>query len=135
MEPPVRVTLPDRVIEVHEGCHLEKGWQPIIHHAVARIIAISEGRVEFLRIKEKFGGLRIYLSAPDLDEDHESAIHDIADMAEGESLTTCELCGAPGSRADSEGNWRAVFNWVRTLCNTHYKEAVAKVENMKNNAH
>ena len=60
---------------------------------------------EVLQVKEKFGGLRLYVSH--LTE----AIWARIEEAELESLRTCELCGDPGRRREG--------GWIQTLCESH----------------
>jgi hypothetical protein len=57
-----------------------------------------------VQVKEKFGGLRFYVSGTD------DYIRGAIDVAESMSLRTCEDCGAPG-RPRSGG-------WIRTLCDS-----------------
>ena len=62
-----------------------------------------------LQIKEKFGGLCIYLGGMEsgLYEDVDS----IVDDAEDESFTICEVCGKPGKLYKT--------GWMKTLCEEH----------------
>ncbi len=57
------------------------------------------------QVKEKFGGLRLYLSSG-TDE-----MYAAIDQAEELSQRTCEVCGAPG---EPRGG-----GWVKTLCSDH----------------
>ena len=53
---------------------------------------------EVLQVKEKFGGLRFYVS-----HSHRTdAIRQRIGAAELESVRTCEVCGQPGSRRKGE---------------------------------
>lgn len=60
-----------------------------------------------VQVKEKWGGLRFYVSNCD------GYIDGAIALAESLSLRTCEQCGAPG-RPRGGG-------WVRTLCDGHVK--------------
>ena len=60
------------------------------------------------QIKEKFGGLRIYLSNED------DYIHGIIYMAERMAARTCEVCGAKGQMRGG--------SWLKTLCDEHHEE-------------
>jgi hypothetical protein len=60
-----------------------------------------------VQVKEKWGGLRFYVSNSD------DYIDGAISLAESLSLRTCEQCGAPG-RPRGGG-------WVRTLCDGHAK--------------
>jgi hypothetical protein len=80
------------------------GWRPIVQAAVD---AIAKKNGHILQIKEKFGGLRIYVHAGDFD-----AIDDIVRTAERQCAITCETCGKPGSLRNLNG-------WLKTACNEH----------------
>lgn len=56
-------------------------------------------------LKEKFGGLRCYLSC------ETQAMSDLIREAEGRSFRICEDCGAPGRPRPG--------SWIRTLCDEH----------------
>ena len=61
------------------------------------------------QIKEKFGGLRFYVScAPE-------KVFSFISKAEVESYKTCEICGNKGKLRDD-------LPWWKTLCSEHYKE-------------
>jgi len=83
-----------------------KGWHPLLD----KIFAFLPEDVVVLQVKEKFGGLRFYISGG-TDE-----IWDKIDEVEAESYKICEVCGEPGV-CESLGGW------AQTLCPEH-KEAV-----------
>jgi hypothetical protein len=60
--------------------------------------------VKFDQIKEKFGGLRVYLSGGD------EYVRGLVSMAEGFSYKICEVCGERGS--PNKGGW------ISTLCDS-----------------
>ena len=60
-----------------------------------------------VQVKEKWGGLRFYVSNSD------DYIDGAISLAESLSLRTCEQCGAPGKPRGG--------GWVRTLCDGHAK--------------
>jgi hypothetical protein len=62
-------------------------------------------------VKEKFGGLRFYMSMET--EEMSLAIQE----AEAQSAAACEACGLPGKRRGR--------GWVKTLCDT-YAEVISK---------
>ena len=57
------------------------------------------------QVKEKFAGLRFYVSLLD------GGIDTLIDRAEYDSYRTCEECGEPGKPRDG--------GWYRTLCDKH----------------
>jgi hypothetical protein len=58
-----------------------------------------------LQVKEKFGGLRIHVNHAN------DAIRQRIEIAQLESLRTCEVCGKPGSLREERR--------IRTLCDEH----------------
>ena len=69
---------------------------------------------EILQIKEKYGGLRIYIgSAPE-------AIHRLIDEYEELSYNYCQICGKPGKTYDN--------GWIMTLCPAHARKLNYKVD-------
>jgi hypothetical protein len=88
------------------GVECGDGWQ----HIVDAVCESLDGRgVEFRQIKEKFGSLRIYWSAP---SDSAEYVAGVIALAEAVSERTCESCGGPGER---RGN-----GWIVTLCDECY---------------
>ena len=68
-----------------------------------------------VQVKEKFGGLRFYMSATD--EYMSGAIA----MAEKMSHYICDVCGETGST-------KTIGGWYVTVCQKHYEEEVKKRE-------
>lgn len=103
----------------------DSGWKDIIEEACERLeeeIAKSieafpiEAQEEWgsgfycLQIKEKFGGLRIYLCASTEKMDN------IIEEASKKSYNTCEICGNAGKLRKEKSSW------IRTLCEEHFRE-------------
>ena len=80
-----------------------EGWRPIVENIAEELDKTKN--VYFLQVKEKLGGLRIYLDGST------DKLKDMIKDAEEESLQTCEECG---TKADvtTEGSW------IKTLCQT-----------------
>jgi hypothetical protein len=84
------------------------GWKAILVSLSAALERIApEFRAEPIaieQVKQKLGALRVYLagSAPE-------AAERVVDLAQEQSLRTCELCGAPGTL-------RGVRHRLRVLC-------------------
>ena len=89
------------------GIECGNGWAHLYEPLIDRCIA--EG-VEILQIKEKFGGLRFYVSLCSKE------LQDMIDAAELKSFSTCEVCGEKG-----EVRYR---KWIRTLCDEHAEESL-----------
>lgn len=70
----------------------------------------SKVREEFVfeQIKEKFGGLRVYVSGAD---DH---LYTLITETEDKADSICELCGEDGSIAKKGHYWRTVCTGCRT---------------------
>jgi len=84
--------------EEYEKYETKKGIQP--HFQVQQV-------------KEKFGGLRFYISpAP-------QEIHDMIHIAEGRSYYICEMCGKScltSTPEDYKSFYRDELAWIQTLC-------------------
>lgn len=89
-----------------------EGWKPIVRALIRQISGhVKWRKLEHFavqQVKEKFGGLRFYISGGDYE------IAGMISMAEAMSVNTCEVCGCPGERRGG--------GWIRTLCDTHDKE-------------
>lgn len=89
------------------GIECGDGWYDLIDRTCAKIMAVDPDKnknVSFCQIKEKFGGLRLYLDNAD------NAAFEICCSAEQESYTICELCGKAGKHNNDS-------SWISTLCN------------------
>lgn len=75
-----------------------KGWGLIIEKFYW--LCDAHG-VVVVQVKEKFGGLRLYVG------DAPSCVHLEIDALEKESLFTCETCGNEGS-LKTKGGWHSV---------------------------
>lgn len=92
------------------------GWQPLIDELHARLTELDPGYVVD-QIKEKWGGLRYYITvSDDLDNGILAEVHDATWAAEEKSLNTCENCGVTGSAVTTQAS--SVGYWIRTLCST-----------------
>ena len=91
-----------------------KGWWPLITSLLddLKAMGFSEENLRINQVKEKFSGLRFYVSA---DSEHLGDVYitmtDRIHEAEHKSYLTCEACGQPGVMRDG--------GWYKTLCDTH----------------
>jgi hypothetical protein len=75
----------------------ESGWHPLISRTIEKLNKL--GYVKIQQIKEKFGGLRIYVSVLNFDEinqispENNKLVNEIITQAEREAMHTCEVCG------------------------------------------
>lgn len=94
------------------GFECGDGWFKIIWDLSEKIEAIikamppeQEEWTEYpfaMQVKEKFGGLRFYMSCTT--DDIENAIRDAANLAE----VTCEHCGTTGENKADRGWWQVL---------------------------
>lgn len=80
------------------------GWHKILLKLHYDLVKISPN-YEVDQVKEKFGGLRVYL------RHYEWATDNKVHQAEAQSRITCEECGEPGETAGP--------GWIKTLCGEH----------------
>lgn len=94
-------------------CHY--GWYDLIRELSikleAEILKMPEEERPFVKaaqVKEKFGGLRFYLSSGT------DAMYDLIDEAEKKSYQTCEDCGQPGKVRNG--------GWILTQCDECFQK-------------
>lgn len=87
------------------------GWFDLLHSLCADIdneckkLGLTNDQwTKATQIKEKFGGLRFYVTSC------ATSIHELIASAEEKSLEICESCGLPGTIRRG--------GWIRTLCDT-----------------
>ena len=121
------VTMDNELKEPYElfGIECGDGWkdlyQPIIDYIIDYNKDKKDGdKIEIWQIKEKFGGLRVYLnkSTKELDK--------MIEKAEKESYHTCEECGKHINKAIVE------HHWIYAMCRQCYDEMKEKQELMMN---
>lgn len=103
------------------GVEIDDGWYTLVDRLCGLIVRRTERDKTDLRvvqIKEKFGGLRFYVSFLGEQtvqaEETRSWVYGAITLAESMSYTICEQCGHPGEhRTDG---------WHRTLCQQHEDE-------------
>ena len=113
------------------GFECGNGWFDLLWKLCESIdIILKEEKTkdfEVLQVKEKFAGLRFYVTAAT------DKIWKLIEKAEGKSYKTCEECGARGTLHSSG-------HWLKTLCRKCAKESrkgqhryykIRKMERMK----
>ncbi|MGW0998927.1 hypothetical protein ACWD5V_37780 [Streptomyces sp. NPDC002523] len=81
------------------------GWRGLLESLHEQILAVFPG-YRLLDLKEKLGGLRVYVEGPSGSADR---LRSLIALAEVKAERTCEFCGAPGrirTRDDWPGGWR-----------------------------
>lgn len=107
-----------KIFENRERLWCRDGWFDLIDALCARLQEISErtgSQVVARQVKEKFGGLRFYVSEATID--HANAIAE----AEQASLHICEVCGQPGAVKVSA-------RYVQCRCPAHMPEGARSLE-------
>ena len=109
------------------GFECGSGWYDLINQLcieISEVVQSTEKKIwpNVVQVKEKFGGLRFYISYSDFSEARlneadqavsKEALEKISQlivMAESKSLVTCEDCGLPGKCYQS--------SWVHVKCPT-----------------
>ena len=93
------------------GIETGDGWFDIIDQLSAEITRLDEESITdtlAVQVKEKYGGLRFYISGGD------SRVDEAIEYAENKSLETCEVCGEPGRERGT--------SWIYTMCDKCWKE-------------
>lgn len=90
------------------GFECGDGWYQIIDELCEKIqnhIDTNDvAQVIAVQVKEKFGGLRFYITGGD------DYVYDLIDEAEFKSYKTCEHCGSTDDVEQTKGGW------ISTLC-------------------
>ena len=98
------------------GIECGKGWKSLYQPVLDKVAEYNQGKpeeeqIEIQQVKEKFGGLRIYLSY------YTKELDKMVDEAEEKSFKICESCGKPGK---TRGR-----GWIYTLCDDCWKKLKA----------
>ncbi|MFI7300247.1 hypothetical protein [Streptomyces sp. NPDC050121] len=95
-----------RPVQISARIHaVGPGWRQLLERLHEQIRAAFPG-YRLLDLKEKLGGLRVYVEGPPGSGD---TLRSLIAAAEEEAERTCEFCGAPGrirTRDDWPGGWR-----------------------------
>lgn len=100
------------------GLQCNKGWFPLIYEMCREL---SQGvkedsldRLTIVQIKEKFGGLRVYIHHGN---DRARAIYE---KAARRAETTCELCGSEHAKMTERGGF------YQTVCGPCYQREIQR---------
>lgn len=106
--------------ERHLGDNVGAGWwKPVLEvlHQVDGLLAREpSASFKVIQLKEKFGGIRLYVDITGSDEFYREC-QDVIKHLEESAAKTCEICGQPGS-IRHEG-------WLKTLCDHHAERYTA----------
>jgi hypothetical protein len=105
-----------RELRISAQPYVGDGWEDTLARAVVRFEAAKASspgaKITILQIKEKFGGLRIYLSTSGLSESAKQQVDRAVFLAECRAACTCETCGERGRLWSGDG-------WLVTSCDAH----------------
>lgn len=104
-----------------------EGWIPLIEDAKTLVSKYNlehpdmETPLDFVQIKEKWGGLCLYLNQyiPEI----QNKIHEL----EEKSYTICEICGT-----DKNVKREEIHGWIMTLCDKCKMEEIQKYKEIFN---
>lgn len=98
-----------------------EGWDALVTGLNSALEKISDTYI-LHQTKAKFGQLRFYATyvapegaTPEESKEAMDRFHRLIYIAEDQSLTLCEMCGATATRADAGGGY------YRTLCEEHWR--------------
>lgn len=118
--------IPDDINNFNYYIGVGDGWYDILDELL-NVINIEMNKDIYVKenfiindIKEKFGGLRFYISGGN------DIIDKAIDIAEDKSYKTCEFCGKPGINMKLCG-------WYATECDTHHEQRKLKYKEMNKN--
>lgn len=99
-----------RDVEQATWFECDGGWGALIAELETRLMALSPDYT-ISQVKEKFGGLRYYANAGDVNAETSKRFYDLIHEAETKSFEICECCGQPGQLSR-----RGKHGWYKTLC-------------------
>jgi hypothetical protein len=115
IEERLRERHPNLMRDVTCGCFCGEGWFDLIDSLLTDIESLNQDKsIKVNQIKEKFGGLRIYLNHYGEDMTIASRISDLINIARAASTTTCESCGTWVKTGPTSGYPNK--HWIKTYC-------------------
>lgn len=105
------------------GLEMADGWKPIAQRVIDKIIEYNnnspENSVIYIdQVKEKFAGLRIYVTYDNVPDDAIKDIETLIEEAEKEASETCEECGT------KENVGMRINGWYTVMCENCAKKIV-----------
>ena len=89
------------------GIEIGNGWFRIFYQMLSDLDELRKSGeyIALRQVKEKWGGLRVYIDGPDEADDIVSKYSEM-------SYQICEICGQKGKPRND--------GWIMTLCDTHH---------------
>lgn len=104
---------------------VDEGWYQIVVDCDEELAAIDPN-YEILQIKEKFGGLRYYMTpSNETTPEQRDEMYKVISKYEQAALRTCEATGLPGVLMKSVGGWLKTLNPEYAESAHHYARYVA----------
>ena len=104
------------------GISIGNGWETLLNEVCIAIVDhVNDTGMpmpKFCQIKEKFGGLRLYMEGAD------DVINEIIEAASSKSYEICEVTGKHGTLLHD-------LDWHRVLCDEEYQKSIKKAEDTK----
>lgn len=85
------------------GCSHGDGWYDILDNLCSKL---EKYDIVLAQVKEKFGGLRVYIEG--VNEDDWEEVYQMISEAEETSYKVCEYCGKPATLNNERYWWRTV---------------------------
>lgn len=95
------------------------GWAALLTMLHAELAEILPD-YELVQVKEKFGGLRVYINHPEGIAPFHHPAYYLINRYEILSMRTCEYCGKQGV------NEQGPSSWFKTLCEVHRERWTAE---------
>jgi hypothetical protein len=106
--------------EYWKSIDVDEGWYQLVVDCDKELAAVDP-KYSILQIKEKFGGLRYYMTpSNDTTPEQRDAMWAITGKYEDLSWTICEATGGPGVLMKSIGGWRKTLNPEYAAGALHY---------------
>ena len=106
--------------EYSKSIDVDEGWYQLVIDCDKELSEIDP-QYAVMQIKEKFGGLRYYMSpSNDTTPEQRDAMWAITSKYEELSKTVCEATGKPGVLMKSIGGWRKTLNPEYAASARHY---------------
>ena len=99
---------------------VDEGWYQIVIDCDKELTAIDPN-YQILQIKEKFGGLRYYMTpCDDTTEEQRDKMYEVISRYEVKAAQTCEATGRPGVLMKSTTGWLKTLNPEYAPSTKHY---------------
>jgi hypothetical protein len=97
---------------------INEGWKELVEEITSKIEVVNNkyspsSYIRAAQVKQKFGGLRYYISIEEIDEQDVRYVYDMIAEAEKRSFTICEYCSSPAK------NTTGRHYHVETVCDEH----------------